>query len=162
MAVKRGPGSYPISAVGGGRIAVETAGTVTVLGARGGRVAAVSAVEADPVRAIALSRSRLAIQRTFGLDLYNPATGTKTKSIALGGAAGLRLAGVNAKVALLRGEGRLVLVRLHDGTLTTVRLPRGMVDAKLSEAGLFLAYNARGGRIVFESTSALASRFSRR
>ena len=41
VVVKRGSGSYPVSAVGGGRMAVEAAGTVTLLGPSGGRVAAV-------------------------------------------------------------------------------------------------------------------------
>jgi FG-GAP-like repeat len=163
VAVKRGPGSYPISAVGGGRIAVETAGTVTVLGARGGRVATVPAVEGHPVRVVALSRSRLAVERTFELDLYEPATGKKVKSIPLGHSAGLRLVGVNAKLALIRGEQGLVLVRLSDGKLVSVRAAAPVVDVKLNEAGLFYAYNAprakTKGRIVFEPTAGLLARF---
>ena len=167
VVVKRGSGSYPVRAVGGGRMAVEAAGTVTLLGPSGGRVAAVLAVEGNPPRAIALSRTRLAVERTLGLDVHDPASGTKAKSISLGPAAALRLTGVNSRLALLRGPRRLVLVRLSDGKLTSLALASGtatnVVEARLSEAGLFYAYNrprgATRGRIVFEPTAKLLSRF---
>jgi FG-GAP-like repeat len=165
--VGHGASSFPVSAVGGGRMAVEAAGAVTVLGARGGRVAVVPPVEGDPPRGVALSRKRLAVERTFELDVHDPASGRKAKSIPLGPAAALRLVGVNARLALLRGQHRIVLVRLSDGKLASVRFaPRTagtVVDIKLNESGLFYAYNVRsakpGGRIVFESTTRLLNRF---
>jgi FG-GAP-like repeat len=165
--VGHGASSFPVSAVGGGRMAVEAAGAVTVLGARGGRVAVVPPVEGDPPRGVALSRKRLAVERTFELDLHDPANGRKAKSILLGPAAALRLIGVNTEFALLRGQHRIVLVRLSDGKLASVRFaPRTagtVVDIKLNESGLFYAYNVRsakpGGRIVFESTTRLLNRF---
>ena len=95
--VKRGAGSYPLSAVGGGRMAVESEGAVTVLGPSGSRLATVAAVEGNPPRAIALSSTRLAIERTSTLDLYGPTTGAEEKSLPLGTAAALRLAGVSSK-----------------------------------------------------------------
>jgi FG-GAP-like repeat len=165
--VGHGASSFPVSAVGGGRMAVEAAGAVTVFGTRGGRVAVVPPVEGDPPRAVALSRTKLAVQRTFELDVHDPASGRKAKSIPLGPAAALRLVGVNARLALLRGQHRIVLVRLSDGKLASVRFaPRTagtVVDMKLNESGLFYAYNVRsakpGGRIVFESTTRLLNRF---
>ena len=167
VVVKRGAGSRPLKAVGGGRMAVESAGAVDILGPNGSRVATVPAVRANPPRAIALSRTRLAVGRTFTLDLYNPATGAGTKSIPLGPAAALQLAGVNSSVALLRGPRRVVLVRLRDGK--PIMLPisaaraASLVDARLTEAGLFYSYNVRrprpSGRIVFEPTSRLLARF---
>ena len=167
LVVKRGAGSYPLSAVGGGRMAVESAGTVTVLAPNGSRVANVPAVAGNPPRAVALSRTRLVIARTFTLDLYDPATGAEAKSLPLGPAAALQLAGVNSKLALLRGPRRLVLVRLTDGKLISLPLRPGtakrLVDTRLDGAGLFYAYNAlRGpakGRIVFERTAKLLARF---
>jgi hypothetical protein len=167
VVVGHGASSFPVSAVGGGRMAVEAAGAVTVLGARGGRVAVVPPVEGDPPRAVALSRKRLAVERTFELDVHDPANGRKGKSIPLGPAAALRLIGVNTRLALLRGQNRIVLVRLSDGKLASVRFaPRTagtVVDTKLNESGLFYAYNVRsakpGGRIVFESTTRLLTRF---
>ena len=167
LVVKRGAGSYPLSAVGGGRMALESAGAVTVLAPRGYRVATVPAVAGNPPRAVALSRTRLVIARTFTLDLYDPATGAKAKSLPLGPAAALKLAGVNSKLALLRGPRRLVLVRLSDGKLISFPLRSGtakrFVDARLDGAGLFYAYNVlRGsakGRIVFEPTAKLLARF---
>ena len=167
LVVKRGAGSYPLSAVGGGRMAVESAGAVTVLAPGGSRVATVPAVAGNPPRAIALSRTRLAVARTFTLDLYDPATGTEAKSLPLGPAAALQLAGVNSKLALLRGPRRLVLVRLSDGKLISLPLRPGtakrFVDTRLDGAGLFYAYNARRGsakgRIVFEPTAKLLARF---
>jgi hypothetical protein len=166
VVVRRGAGSRPLSAVGGGRMAVESAGAVTILGPGGSRVATVPAVEGNPARAIALSRTRLAVMRTFTLDLYNPATGAKVKSTPLGPAAALQLAGVNSRLVLLLGPRRLVLVRL-DGKLISFPLPSGraasIVDARLTDAGLFYAYNVRRpsarGRIVFEPTARLLARF---
>jgi FG-GAP-like repeat len=167
VVVKRGPASFPVSFLGGGRMAVQTAGAVTVLGVDGGQVAAVPAVLGDPPRAVALSRTRLAIERTFTLDVHEPASGRKTKSIPLGSAAGLRLVGVNSRFALLRGHRRLVLVRLSDGkpvsVAVTARIAEAVVNVELNEAGLFYAFNTKStGRIVFESTKALVARFARR
>jgi hypothetical protein len=75
--------------------------------------------------------------------------------------------GVNSKLAMLRGPARLVLVRLNDDKLISLPLRRGasatLVGAKLTEAGLFYAYNARKGplrgRVAFEPTRELLSRF---
>jgi hypothetical protein len=162
--VTRGPASFALAAVGGGRMAVESAGAVSVLTANGKLVATVGAVMDNPPRAIALSRTKLAVLRTFTLDLYGPATGRATKSIPLGPAASLQLAGVNPTLALLRSPGRLVLVRLSDGKLISLaQQSKSHVDAKLTGAGLFYAYNVRRGRakgrIVFEPTAKLLARF---
>lgn len=167
LRVKSGPASYPLSAVGGGRMAVESAGAVTVLAANGSAVASVPAVDGNPPRAIALSRTRLAVARTFTLDLYDPATGTAAKSISLGPAAALELAGVNSKLALLCGPRRLVLIRLGDGKLISLPLRSGaqtrVEGARLTDAGVFYAYDtpraSAKGRIVFEPTGKLLARF---
>jgi hypothetical protein len=167
VVVKRGPGSRPLTAAGGGRMALESEGAITILGRSGARVGTIPASPGSPTRAIALSSTRLAVTRTFALDLYNPANGAKLRSIPLGPAAALTLTGVNSRVALLRGPRRLVLVRLSDGRPIALPLPAGrastIVDARLTTAGLFYAYNtARGssrGRIVFEPTARLLARF---
>jgi len=172
VVVKRGPSSYPLTAVGGGRMIVESAGAVIVLSAGGSRVATFAAVKENPPRAVALSKTRLAIERTFTLDLYNPATGARTNSLPLGPAAGLTLVGVSSQLALLSGSPldaprRLVLARLSDGKLISLPLRsagvRGVIDPSLTSAGLFYAYNtprgARRGRIVFEPTAKLLARF---
>jgi hypothetical protein len=148
-------------------MAVESAGAVSVLAATGPTVTTVRAVKDNPPRALALSRTSLAVERTFTLDLYDPATGTQAKSLPLGPAAALQLAGVNSKLALLRGPRRLVLVRLGDGKLVSLPLSaaatKGLVEARLTAAGLFYAYNlpraAAKGRIVFEPTAKLLARF---
>lgn len=165
--VARGPDSYPLSAVGGGRMAIESDGTMNVLAANGARVATVPALKNDPPREIALSRAWLAIERESTLDLYNPVTGERTKSIPLGSAAALPLVGVTSKLALLFGPRRFGFVRLSDGKLISRRLPSAIaasvVDPRLTAAGLFYAYNVRGtsakGRVVFEPTSDLLRRF---
>lgn len=168
LAIRGGPSSYPLSAVGGGRIAVQPAsGGIVVLSAKGSRVAAIPPLKDDPPRALALNRTRLAVLQTFTLDLYAPTGGAKLKSLPLGGAAGLQLAGLGWKVALLRGPHRLVLVRLSDGKLVSLPLrpaaAKGLVDAKLTAAGLFYAYNlprgAAKGRVVFEPAAKLLARF---
>ncbi len=163
----RGSALYPLRAVGGGRLAATPEGAVVVLAPNGSRVATVPAVETDPPREVALSRTTLAVERTGTLDFYNPATGAELKSIALGPAAALKLVGASSKVALLRGPHELVLVRLADGKVVSMPLPaaaeRGLVDAKLTSAGLFYAYDlprgAKRGRIVFEPASKLLARF---
>jgi hypothetical protein len=61
----------------------------------------------------------------------------------------------------------MVLVRLADGKLTSLSLvsPTGqpLVDVRLTDAGLFFAYNvkksAQKGRIAFLSTPTLLRRF---
>jgi dipeptidyl aminopeptidase/acylaminoacyl peptidase len=147
-------------------MAVVSAGVVEVLARDGSTVTSVPAANDDPPRAVALTASRLAIERTFTLDLYDPATGSRTQSLQLGPAAALRLAGVNSRVALLRGPRGLVLVRLSDGKLLSLPLAsagRPIVDVRLTDAGLFYAYNlpraAAKGRIVFLPTASLLARF---
>ena len=164
MVVKQGPASYGLAAVGGGRMAVESGGAVKVLAANGRLVATVAPVADDPPRAVMLSRTRLVVLRTFTLDVYSPASGKRIRSALLGPAASLQLAGANAQLAVLQSPRRLVLVRLRDGKLLSLALrTKSHVDAKLTGAGLFYAYNVpRGhakGRIVFESTRKLLRRF---
>ncbi len=165
VVVTRGAAAYPLAAVGGGRMAVETTGGVTVRAASGAQLATVPDPAAT-VRGVALSATKLAVEQTFTLDLYEPATGAAVKSLPLGPAAGLQLADVTSRLALLRGPRRLVLVRLSDGKL--ISFPLGaraatLVGARLTGAGLFYAYNARSatspGRIVFEPTARLLRRF---
>jgi len=165
--VARGPDSYPLNAVGGGRMAIESDGTVNVLATNGARVATVPAVQDDPPKEIALSRAWLAIERESTLDLYDPVTGKRAKSIPLGSAAALQLVGVSLKLALLLGPRRFGFVRLGDGKVISRTLRSGIaasvVDARLTAAGLFYAYNVRRtsakGRVVFEPTSDLLARF---
>jgi hypothetical protein len=167
--VRDGSSAYPLRAVGGGRIAVEPAAGVAVLAPSGRRVSLVRAQNDDPPRGVALRARQLALLRTSRLDLYNPRTGAKQKSIPLGGAAGLELVGLSDKLALLGGRGHLILVRLRDGKLVSfplsARAAAGFVAAKLTAAGLFYAYNLpRGkakGRVVFERTAKLLARFPR-
>jgi hypothetical protein len=147
-------------------MAVAHHDAVTVFARSGARVSRVAAVPGNPPRAIALSRTRLAITRTFTLDVHNPTTGATVKSIPLGTAAALRLVGVNSRLALLRGPRRLVLVRLSDGKLIALPISSSraasIVDARLTEAGLFYAYNVRRpprGRIVFQPSARLLARF---
>ena len=166
VVVTRGTDAYPLTAVGGGRLAVEAAGAVTIRAASGAKVATVPAV-AGSARAVTLSKTRLAIERTLMLDLYNPGTGAAEKSLRLGAAASLQLADVTSKLALLRGPHRLVLVRLSDGRRLSFPLrPRAaatLAGGRLTRAGLFYAYNTRStlrpGRIVFEPMGKLLSRF---
>jgi hypothetical protein len=162
--VKKGRDSHRLAAVGGGRVAVERAGAVKVLTPTGSVVVTIRAVRGNPPRAIALSRARLVVERMHALEIYDPATGRKAKSISLGPAASLRLVAVNAKLALLRGRHRLVLVRLSDGKRTKLPAPpTRIVGATLTAAGLFYARNTRRtsprGRVTFEPTAALLARF---
>jgi hypothetical protein len=163
--VAGGAAGYPLLAVGRGRLAVGAAGAVVVRAANGAQVASV-ADPAGTARAVALSTTRLALQRTLTLDLYDAATGAAAKSLPLGAAASLRLVDASTRLALLSGPHRLVLVRLTDGKRIAFPLGAGgatLVGGRLTEAGLFYAYNARHasptGRVVFEAMGKLLARF---
>jgi hypothetical protein len=164
IVAKRGAGSYRLAAVGGGRMAVEGVdGSLRVLAPTGGRIAIVPSSNGDLPLSIALSGTRLAVVRwSRTLELYNPATGGRGRSLPLGDATPVALAGVNDRLALLRRRGRLVLVRLRDGRVISLPLPPHLAGAALTERGLFYAYGVRGARksrIVFETTAALLKRF---
>ena len=135
---------------------------VTVLATNGRRVANVAALKDDATRNVALSRTRLAVQRTFTLDLYGATTGRRTRSLALGPAAAFELKGLTTKLALLQGSHRLALVRLSDAKLRSLPV-RDAVDPELTEAGLFYAYNTpkarMKGHIVFGPTAQLLRQF---
>ena len=160
--ITRGAGAYPLTAVGGGRMAVGTEGALSIRAVNGAQVATVPD-PAGTARAIALGKTRLAIERTLTLDLYNPATGAAVKSLPLGSAASLRLVDVSSRLALLHGPHRLVLVRLSDGKRISFPLGAGaaatLVGGRLTDAGLFYAYNTRSGRIVFEPMGKLLARW---
>jgi hypothetical protein len=166
VVVARGAGAFPLAAVGGGRMAVASASGVVIRDANGRAVATIAPAEVQPPRAVALSTTSVAIERTFALDLYDPQTGAPVKSLPLGRAAALELADLTPKLALLRGPRRLVLVRLSDGKLISLALrppaAKSLVGARLTPAGLFYAYNvprgSRFGRIVFAATSKLLAR----
>jgi hypothetical protein len=165
ITVASGASSYRLSAVGGGRMAVEAGGVVTVLAPSGERVATVPAVEGDAPRSIRIDTTSLAVRRTSTLDLYDAQSGTARTSLRLrSDDAGLQVAGVSSKLALLRGRHRLVLVRLQDGAERSLPLrSKGIVGAELTAAGVFYAYNvpraARAGRVVFVPTAKLLARF---
>ena len=114
--------------------------------------------------AVALDATRLAVERTSTLDLFDAVTGAKTKSFPLGKAARFDLAGINAKAALLRNSSGLVLLRLSDGKRISIPPAAGkIVAARLTDTGVFFAYNTPGaapkGHIVFEPTAVLLRRF---
>ncbi len=180
-AVGGGPRAFRLVAVGGGRLAlVATAqqawsgqwigsGVVTVTTPAGVLVATVPAVAGDPPRAVMLSATHLLVERRQTIDSYNPATGALLASIPRGTPASLKLVGVNASMALLLGRHRLDLIRLSDNQRITLSLPAAALacacptDAKLTDAGLFYAYNVPSatakGRIVFVPTARLLARF---
>jgi hypothetical protein len=162
--VRRDSTAHPLLAVGAGRMALEDGGAIVVLKPSGARVARVGAAD---VGSVALARTELGIVGRTSLGVYDPATGHLQKAIALGSSAALQLAGITSRLALLRGPHSLVLVRLSNGAQISFplasKVANRLVDAKLTAAGLFYAYNvAKGktkGRIVFERTRILLARF---
>ena len=162
--VRHDRGAHPLLAVGGGRMALQVGGRIVVLKPNGARVAAVSAPD---VQSVALTGTELGIAGRSALSLCGADTGRLRKSIALGPNAALQLAGITSRLALLRGAHALVLVRVSDGALISFplasKVAQRLVDARLTAAGLFYAYNvAKGkarGRIVFDPTSGLLARF---
>ena len=89
----------------------------------------------------------LKMRGKLGVDIYDPATGAKAKSLPLGHASQLRLAGVHAQLAVLRNSSRIVLVRLRDGKQVLLPLGAGGACCKIvdsTQAGLVYAYNTPG------------------
>jgi hypothetical protein len=150
-----------LAAVGGARLAVTSTAGVALLRADGSQVASV-ADSVTPGASFAAGSTRLAVASSRTLDVYDAVSGAKLGSIPLGTAASLELIGVNTRLALLRGRGSTALVRLSDSKRVSLSL-KGIVDARLTEAGLFYAYNtpaaARKGHVVFEPTAKLLARF---
>lgn len=172
--IKNSASTRGLVAVGGGRVAVASNDTITVLAPNGAKLATVPATGARRVQprlsiegvdafAVALDATRLAVARASTLDLFNAATGTKTKSFPLSKAARFELAGINAKAALLRNSSGLVLLRLSDGKRISIPQAGKIIAAQLTDAGAFFAYNTPGaalkGHIVFEPTAVLLRRF---
>jgi hypothetical protein len=162
--VRNDRAAAPLLAVGGGRMALQAGTKVLVLRPNGARVAS---VDAPDLQSVALSQGQLAVAGRNALRLYDPANGRLRKTMPLGPSATLDLAGITSRLALLRGAHALELVRLRDGALVSLPLKatvaQRLVDAKLTAAGLFYAYNvAKGkakGRIAFEPASRLLARF---
>ncbi len=116
-----------------------------------------------------MSSTHLLVERAHTIDSYNPVIGALLASIPRGTPASLKLVGVSASMALLLGPRRLDLIRLSDNQRITLSLPAAALacacptDAKLTDAGLFYAYNVPSatakGRIVFVPTARLLARF---
>jgi len=159
--LKSGAGAYDLAAAGAGRLAV-TAGSKVALVAPNGKTTCSAATSALPPHGVALTPTKLIVESSLSLDLYDSATCTKTRSLPLGPAAQLRLSGATSQLALLTGFGRIVLVRLNDGKQVALAVTSA-VDAKLTQAGLFYAYNTPKrmlkGHVVFAPTASLTTLF---
>jgi hypothetical protein len=171
--IKSGPRSFRLRVVGGGHMALDSlwadSGVVIVLTSTGALSATVPAAAGnDPPRALALTATRLVIERRRTLDVYNPSSGALIRTIPLGVAQRLQLDGANANLAVLSGLHRLVAVRLSDGKQATIPLPdearatTSPISPRLSDAGLFYAYNVTStpakGRIIYIPISQLLAR----
>ena len=159
--LKSGVGAYALAAAADGRFAV-TAGSKVAIVASNGKTNCSATTSAIPPHGVALIPTTLLVESALALDLYDATTCAKRRSLPLGPAAQLTLAGANAQIALLSGSGRIVLARLTDGK--QIALPvAGAVDAKLTQAGLFYAYNTPKrtlkGHVVFAPTASLTALF---
>jgi hypothetical protein len=164
--IRRGTEAAAVRAVGGGRVALHSADGLFVRDARGKLVTSVTDPPDDPPRGVALSQTSLVVERARTIDVYGVGNGKKLRSVPLRAAAALRLSGLGSGLALLRGPRRLVIVRLRDGKRRSIPLGTGsakVVDARLTDAGVFYAYNpaTRGarGRVVFEPLARLLALF---
>jgi len=168
--------AWQLVAVGGSRLALLTEGltkaagdSLTIRSPGGALLAAIPAKPSQSIRTVALGVSAVAVQRKLALDVYDPATGAARATYPLGKDSPLKLVGTAGDLALLRGLRRLLLVRLSDGKRITLPLAPGArkcacpVDAKLTNRGLFYAYNVPNdtarGRIVFWASAELLARF---
>ncbi len=165
-AVVSGPAAYALVAAGGGRIALQRPDGIATYAASGRSLAFVP----DPqhtVAGVGLSSSALALARKSTLDLYDPQTGIARKSIGLGSATSSSLLGLTKTLALVELPRTLLLIRLADGARATIALPllaqRSLVGVRLTDAGMFYAYNLRSGaapgRVAFVPTPSLARAF---
>ena len=159
--LKSGAAAYALAATGNGRSAV-TAGSKVAVVASNGKTTCSATTSAIPPHGVALNSTTLIVESALALDLYDATKCTKTRSLPLGPAAQLKLSGAGSQFALLTGFGRIVLVRLSDGR--QIALPvTSAVDAKLTQAGLFYAYNTPKrtlqGHVVFAPTASLTKLF---
>ena len=159
--LKSGASAYRLVATGGGRFAVTAGGTLAIV-APNGKATCSATTSAISPHGVALTQTTLVVESPLTLDLYDATTCAKKRSIPLGPAAQLPLSGATSQLALLSEFGRLVLVRLSDGK--QIALPvAGAVDAKLTDAGLFYAYDTPKrrlqGHVVFAPTASLLQRF---
>jgi len=182
VAIRSGPSAWELLAVGSGRLAIVSRGATAALGdaiavrnASGALVATIPAKPNGPVRAVAVTTSHVVVQPkrlqpSAALDWYDAGSGQAAGTLQLGASdSTLQMVGANSSLALLRGLHRLRLVRLSDGKRITLPLEPGVgrcscpVDARLTESGLFYAYNvaknSAHGRIVFWPTVQLLARF---
>ncbi|HEX6679561.1 MAG TPA: hypothetical protein VF063_02840 [Gaiellaceae bacterium] len=164
--VASGPAAYAVTTAGGGRIAVQRPDGIATYTSAGRSLAFVP----DPqhrVTGVGLSSSALALERNSTLDLYDAETGAPRRSIGLGSETSPALLGLTKTLALVELPRTLLLVRLADGARATIALPlvaqRGLVGVRLTDAGMFYAYNLRSGsapgRVAFVPTRALAKAF---
>ena len=143
-----GQGAFRLLAVAGGRLAVEpmstfrpgydtgnggrygpgfgtASGEILVL-SKDGRISATvpAAPEKGALRAIALSKTHLVIQRRSTLDVHSPAAGKLIRTIPLGTSAQrLLLTGINSGLAILPRPAPPRRRRLSDGRRATLPRP---------------------------------------
>ena len=162
MVVKQGTGAYRLEAVGGGRMAVQSADEITVLASNGDVLATVLTVQRDAPRALALSKRWLAVERKSTLDFIDPANGVEGPSFSLGTAAPLRLARRQreARRAPQREQAR---ARSPERRQATVGHPRAKADRRREAHGsrLFYAYNSRARPPKGGSSSSRPRNYSR-
>jgi hypothetical protein len=120
---------------------------------------AVSLTSPDEHVPYALAGGNLYVLRAGGIETYAAKAGTLTKTTPLPGAARAgKLVGVAGGLAAILKGGGVQVVRLTDGKARPVAAPAGakapgIVDAWLTGAGLFYAYNVPSttshGRVAF-------------
>lgn len=156
-------------AVGGGRIALlplDRRQPLRVVDATGRVVASVRVPNAPAVvltqlvghTPYALDGNALVVRRAARLDLFELPSGQQTKTLQLPSAfRNATLVGAASGLVALQRAGKVFVVRTSDGASVSyavrgARAP-GIVDAAITPAGLFYAYNVRSatatGRIQF-------------
>jgi hypothetical protein len=161
--VRTGRGSFSVTSVDAGRIAVvEPGGDVDVVRAGGSLVHRLSPPP-DGARSAQLSGSQLVVLTHTGLlRVYDAATGKPGKAVASPGGA---LVDLDGGLAVLVGGRTVRVVRLADRHRIAITPPgRGPVFAQLEPSGLFVGYTARSGtrrgRVDFTSRARLEQRLA--
>ena len=149
--LRTGEHAAPVESVSGGLIAIREPDAVAVVDERG------NVVRVFPlaVSAARLDGGRLVVARASALDVYDVASGALLLERPL--PSGSTLTDADGGIAVLLHGATIMLLRLADGSSTTLAPGAGPVLADLEPPGLYYSFPAgdSGSRVVFVPRASL-------
>ncbi len=141
--LRTGKDAFPAMAAGSGRIAVLRSGRTLAILDVGGQDQGLVRVRAGRLLDVAVAGRRLVALRPSGLETYSLATGLFERFFPIAPAPQARLHDARAELAVYSRGIELMVLDLRSGRQLPVGLPdhAGPIDAALTSAGLYVAYN---------------------